>query len=241
MELGRKKHRKTDPMPCAAVVVAAGSASRMQGIDKALADLNGKPVLLHTLEAFEMCERVDTVVVVTREDLITPVEQLCRDHQITKVQQVLSGGSDRTRSVLRGLDALAQREGLAAIHDGARPLVTQEILLETIAKAERTGAAAPAVPVKDTIKVTGDGVIAATPDRSRLVAIQTPQIFDLDFIRGALYKALEDDAPLTDDCSAAERLGMQVHLTEGSEENLKITTPMDLVVAQAVLKRREQP
>ncbi len=154
---------------------------------------------------------------------------------------MLSGGSDRTRSVLRGLDALAQREGLAAIHDGARPLVTQESLLETIAKAERTGAAAPAVPVKDTIKVTGDGVIAATPDRSRLVAIQTPQIFDLDFIRGALYKALEDDAPLTDDCSAAERLGMQVHLTEGSEENLKITTPMDLVVAQAILKRREQP
>lgn len=238
MELRQKKHQK--PTPCAAVIVAAGSASRMQGIDKALADLCGKPVLLRTLEAFEACERVDTVVVVTREDLIATVEQLCRDHGLAKVQQVICGGSDRTQSVLRGLDALARRGGLVAIHDGARPLVSQKILLETIAKAEQTGAAAPAVPVKDTIKVTTDGIITATPNRSRLVAIQTPQTFDLDFIRGALYKALEDNAALTDDCSAAERLGMNVHLTEGSEENLKITTPMDLVVAKAILERSAQ-
>lgn len=238
MELRQKKNQK--PMPCAAVIVAAGSASRMQGIDKALADLCGKPVLLRTLEAFEACERVDAVVVVTREDLIATVEQLCRDHGLTKVRQVICGGSDRTQSVLRGLDALAKRGGLVAIHDGARPLVSQKILLETIAKAEQTGAAAPAVPVKDTIKVTTDGIITATPNRSRLVAIQTPQTFDLDFIRGALYKALEDAAALTDDCSAAERLGMNVHLTEGSEENLKITTPMDLVVAKAILERSAQ-
>lgn len=240
MGLRQKKNRIPEPVPCAAVIVAAGSASRMRGIDKALADLCGKPVLLRTLEAFEACERVDAIVVVTREDLIGTVEQLCRDHGLTKVQQVICGGSDRTHSVLRGLDALAQRSGLVAIHDGARPLVSQKILRETIEKAERTGAAAPAVPVKDTIKVTTDGVITATPDRSRLVAIQTPQTFDLDFIRGALYKALEDNAPLTDDCSAAERLGMNVHLTEGSEENLKITTPMDLVVAQAILERSAQ-
>lgn len=240
MELGWKKHQKAERMPCAAVIVAAGSASRMQGIDKAMADLCGKPVLAHTLAAFEACDRVDMVVVVTRDDLIAPVEQLCRTYHLTKVQQVICGGSDRTQSVLRGLDAVAKREGLVAIHDGARPLVSQKILQQTIEKAECTGAAAPAIPVKDTIKVTGNGVITATPDRSRLVAIQTPQIFDLDFIRGALYKALEDHAPLTDDCSAAERLGMQVHLTEGSEENLKITTPMDLVVAEAILERREQ-
>lgn len=238
MGLLQKRTHKPEPMPCAAVIVAAGSASRMKGIDKALADLGGKPVLAHTLTAFEICERVDTVVVVTREDLIEPVRRLCGEYGITKVQQVICGGSDRTQSVLRGLDALAKRDGLVAIHDGARPLVSQKILLETIEKAERTGAAAPAIPVKDTIKVTDRGVIAATPDRSRLVAIQTPQTFDLDFIRGALYKALEEQAPLTDDCSAAERLGMKVHLTEGSEENLKITTPMDMVVAQAILERR---
>ena len=237
MEFLRTKKRR--PLRCAAVIVAAGAATRMNGIDKMMADLRGEPVLLRTLRTFNGCPRIDELVVVTREDLMLPVEQLCRDHRLDKVHQVLLGGDERTSSVLAGLDAIADRDGLVAIHDGARPLVTEDIILRTIQKAEETGAAAPAVPMKDTVKVARKGVIEATPDRSSLVAVQTPQVFDLDLVRGALYKAEQEGILVTDDCSAVERLGMKVVLTQGADENIKITTPADLAVAEAFLSRRE--
>ena len=236
-----KRFREAQRPRCAALVAAAGSSSRMGGVNKLLQPLDGVPVLARTLTALQLARRIDEIVVAAREEDFLEISRLCRTYGITKCTKVIRGGESRAHSVLLAALEAGEDMELLAVQDGARPLVTPELIDAVAEAAARTGAAAPAVPVKDTIKVTGDGVIAATPDRSRLVAIQTPQIFDLDFIRGALYKALEDDAPLTDDCSAAERLGMQVHLTEGSEENLKITTPMDLVVAQAILKRREQP
>lgn len=232
-----KTEKKT---PCAAIIVAAGSANRMHGIDKMMADLAGEPVLLHTLRAFNGCERIDEIVVVTREDRILAVEDLCRSHSLDKVHYVILGGDERSDSVLAGLDCIADRAGLVAIHDGARPLVSQRIIEETIDMAASTGAAAPAIPMKDTVKVAKNGVVELTPDRSTLVAIQTPQVFDLDLVRGALYQARQGGVPVTDDCSAVERIGMTVHLSKGSDENLKITTPMDLILAEAILERRKQ-
>ena len=226
---------------CAAVIVAAGSATRMNGIDKMMADLRGEPVLLRTLRTFNACGRIDEIVVVTREDLLLPVEDMCRKHSLDKVHHVIVGGDERSSSVMAGLDCIADRDGLVAIHDGARPLVTEEIIVRTIEKADKTGAAAPAVPMKDTVKVARKGVIEATPDRSSLVAVQTPQVFDLDLVRGALYKAEQEGIPVTDDCSAVERLGMKVHLTEGSDENMKITTPIDLILAASILDGRDTP
>ena len=129
---------------------------------------------------------------------------------------------------------------LAAIHDGARPLVTVAVIDEAIAAAERFGAAAPAIPVRDTIKEAENGVVRSTPDRARLFAVQTPQVFEARFLQNALREAQARGLPLTDDCSAAEAAGLPVHLTRGSEENLKITTPVDLVLAEAILKRREE-
>ena len=129
---------------------------------------------------------------------------------------------------------------LLAVQDGARPLVTPALIDRTVEAAAKCGAAAPAVPVKDTIKtVAEDGAVTGTPDRSTLRAVQTPQVFEADLLKAALQSALENEVPVTDDCSAVERLGKVVYLIDGNEENLKITTPVDLVIAEAILAERE--
>ena len=235
--LSKFKRSKT-PSSCSAVIVAAGSARRMEGIDKALAPLGELPVLVHTLYAFQDCPLVDEVVVVTREDLLVEVSQLCRDFVLDKVTKVVVGGAERMDSVRSGLREIRPEADLAAIHDGARPLVTQEVLRQAIEKAALTGAAAPAVPVTDTIKRGAEGLAVETVDRSTLFAVQTPQVFEAGLIRAALEKAAQDGLSLTDDCAAVERLGMKVSLTPGSRENLKITTPLDLVLGEAILEAR---
>ena len=159
---------------------------------------------------------------------------------MSKVRKVIGGGATRTHSVLAGLGELSSGAELVAIHDGARPLVSQEVLETVIFRAAECGAAAPAVPVKDTIKRARDGLVEATLERSELFAVQTPQVFQVDLIKAALVKALEDGAALTDDCGAVERLGIGVSLTQGDYCNLKITTPEDLAVAEALFAWREQ-
>lgn len=239
--LSRLFHHSAPPsIRCGAVVPAAGSSTRM-GQDKLLLPLNGVPVILHTLRALNDCPHIAEIVVVTREDLIVPISSLCKDAALSKVRKVVRGGATRTHSVLAGVEELSRDMDLAAIHDGARPLVSPEVLDAVIRRAEQCGAAAPAVPLKDTIKVARDGLVEHTPDRSRLYAVQTPQVFQRDLIRTALVKALEEGAELTDDCSAVERLGIGVALTQGDYRNLKLTTPEDLAVAEALLTWREHP
>lgn len=232
--------RSAPSLHCGAVVPAAGSSTRM-GQDKLLLPLDGVPVILRTLQALEACPLIDEIVVVTREDLIVPISGLCRDAALSKVRKVVRGGDTRTRSVLAGVEELSRSVDLVAIHDGARPLVTQGLLDEVIRRAAGCGAAAPAVPVKDTVKVVRDGLVESTPDRSALCAVQTPQVFQRDLIRVALTRGLEDGAQLTDDCSAVERLGVAVALTKGDYCNLKLTTPEDVAVAEALMAWREEP
>ena len=237
--LGRFFRRREAEPRCAAVVAAAGSSTRM-GQDKLLLPLDGQPVVLHTLRALDLCPMITEIVVVTREDLVVPIGQLCRDSGLEKVRKVLVGGETRSRSVLAGLGELSPDAELVAIHDGARPLVSQAVLEEAIRRAAQCGAAAPAVPVKDTVKRARDGVVQATLDRSELWAVQTPQVFQADLIKAALARALEDGAELTDDCAAVERLGVGVSLTAGDYCNLKLTTPEDLAVAEALLAWRDE-
>lgn len=232
------RREEAEQVRCAAVVPAAGSSTRMGGQDKILLPLDGVPVLIHTLRALESSALITETVVVTREDLIVPISQLCRDGALSKVSKVVIGGDSRAQSVLRGIQALPEDTPLIAIHDGARPLVTPQVIDSAIRMAARRGAAAPAVPLKDTVKRARDGLVEETPDRSSLFAVQTPQVFAADLIRGALGKAVEENAPITDDCSALERLGMQVFLTEGDYTNIKITTPEDMAVAEALLAWR---
>lgn len=222
---------------CGAVIVAAGSASRMGGIDKVMAPLGGEPMILRTVRAFEDCEAVKEIVIVTRKDLIGPIAELCSG--FTKIRSVVQGGSSRQESVKLGLLAFSKEVRLAAVHDGARPLVSGELIDKVIRAAHSYGAAAPAIPVKDTIKVFEGGFIAATPDRSTLRAVQTPQVMDRDLLLGALEKAEQEGTALTDDCSAVEHIGMRVRLVEGEERNLKVTTPLDLKIAELLLEEKK--
>ena len=222
---------------CGAVIVAAGNASRMGGIDKVMAPLGGEPMIVRTVRSFQNCDVIREIVIVTREDLIVPISNLC--HGMDKVKAVVVGGSSRQESVGLGLNALSSKVKLAAIQDGARPLITWQVIDRTVRAAGSYGAAAPAVPVKDTIKVVTGGVVKETPDRKTLQAVQTPQVFDIDLLKGALQKAAEDKAEVTDDCSAVERLGMSVKIVEGDERNIKVTTPVDLKVAELFLEEMQ--
>ena len=227
--------RKALPLKkCGAVIVAAGTASRMGGIDKVMAQLNGEPMIARTVRTFQNCDCISEIVIVTREDLILPITALTRE--MPKVKAVVRGGNSRQESVNLGLNALSKEVKLAAIHDGARPLISMEVIDRTVRAAHTYGAAAPAIPVKDTIKVVAGGVVSSTPERKTLQAVQTPQVFDLDLLKGALKKAFEADAEITDDCSAVERLGMSVKIVEGDERNIKVTTPMDLKIAKLLLE-----
>lgn len=219
---------------CGAVIVAAGTASRMGGIDKVMAPIGGKPMILRTAEAFQNCDAIREIVIVTRPDLIVPVADLC--HGLDKVRTVIAGGDTRQASVEAGLGALSPGMKLAAVQDGARPLATWQLIDRVVRAANSYGAAAPAIPVKDTVKTVAGGIVTGTPDRGSLRAVQTPQVFDLDLLKAALKKASEDGVQVTDDCSAVERLGMSVKIVEGDERNLKITTPPDLKIAELFLE-----
>ena len=230
--------RKVLPLKyCGAVIVAAGNASRMGGIDKVMAELEGEPMIVRTVRTFQTCEAIKEIVIVTREDLILPIMKLCADFD--KVKAVVAGGASRAESVSMGLGALSGQVKLAAIQDGARPLITHEVIDRTVRAAHSYGAAAPAIPVKDTIKVVNGGVVSSTPDRKTLQAVQTPQVFDLELLKGALKKAFDDKAEITDDCSAVERMGMSVKIVAGDERNIKVTTPLDLAIAKLLLEEKK--
>lgn len=224
---------------CTAIIPAAGSSSRMGGDNKLMMDLCGEPVLLRTLQAIDAAELVSEIVVATREENMLEVADLCSRAGLKKSIKVVLGGATRAESVLAAAMEASSKAKLLAVHDGARPLVLPEDIDHIIRYACNTNAAAPAVPVNDTVKVADEtGLVERTPDRSRLYAVQTPQVFQAELLKAALQAAVSEGAAITDDCSAVERLGKQVWLTEGSRENIKITTPVDLVIAEAIWKKR---
>ena len=230
-----KPARKLLPLKkCGAVIVAAGNASRMGGIDKVMAQLGGEPMIARTVRQFQNCDAIAEIVIVTRGDLILPITGLCKE--MPKVKAVVAGGKSRQESVALGLNSLSDKMKLAAVHDGARPLITWQVIDRAVRAAHSYGAAAPAIPVKDTIKVVQGGIVKNTPDRATLQAVQTPQVFDFDLLRGALKKAETEGAAVTDDCSAVELMGMSVKIVEGDERNIKVTTPMDLKIAEMLLE-----
>lgn len=236
-----KKVREARRPRCAALVAAAGGSTRMGGVNKLLAPLEGVPVLVRTLASLQLANGVDEIVVAAREEDILEISQLCRTYGITKCTKVVRGGESRVHSVLLAALEAAPEMELLAVHDGARPLVTPELVDRVVAAAARCSAAAPAVAVKDTVKaVRADGAVEETLDRERLRAVQTPQVFEASLLKAALQSALEREDPVTDDASAVERLGKAVFLVDGEEENLKITTPLDLILAEAIIKAREE-
>lgn len=225
----------------AAVIVAAGRGRRMgHTVPKQFLPLCGKPVIAHTLSRFEDASRVDGIVVVTPpggED--ETASSIVRRYGFRKIASVVPGGSSRQESVRRGLDALGEDCRVVLIHDAVRPMVDERMINQCIDAAEDVGAAAIAVRMTDTVKESDEaGMAVRTLERGRLWRVQTPQGFRLDLIREAHRRAEEDGFTATDDASLVERLGQPVKLVEGSLENIKITTPEDLLVAEAILGMR---
>ena len=226
-----------------AVVPAAGSGARMDGVNKLLTPVAGKPLLIHTLLALDCHKDITELIVVARESEMETLADLCVAHGIGKVSQIVKGGASRAESVLLGLMACRPDAKLAVIHDGARPCVSGAVITEAVRTALRTGAAAPALKPPDTLKTLApDGrTIASTLDRDNVVHIQTPQCFYPQLIKAALTQALRDGLQPTDDCAAIETLGVKVWITPGDPDNFKITVPADLARAEWMLAGRIGP
>jgi 2-C-methyl-D-erythritol 4-phosphate cytidylyltransferase len=223
---------------CSAVIVAAGSSVRM-GSDKLTAPLGSAPVLVHTLRAFEKSEYVDEIVVVTRMDRVSEIADLCAQNGIGKISKVVAGGRTRMESSLIGVSAVKGSAKLIAIHDAARPLVSQALIKRTVRAAEEHKAAVPVIPSTDTLKAVGeDNRIIGTVDRETTYRVQTPQVFDAILIKGALSRAAEKGLALSDDSAAMDMTGFKSFAVAGEEDNIKITTPRDLKIAEAILQDR---
>ena len=225
-----------DPETVGAVIVSAGASTRMAGVNKTLVELAGMPLIARTIEVFESCDAVGAVVLVVSRDDLNDVAEISRQRQWKKVVHIRLGGARRQDSVWIGLKALPECEWVV-VHDGARPLLTHKTIEEGLLKANATGAATAAIPVTDTIKVVADdGRVVETLDRRTLASVQTPQVFRYDTLYAAHEQTTED---VTDDASMLEASGVAVQVFMGDRSNIKVTTPEDLIIAEALLAARE--
>ena len=221
----------------AAIIAAAGESRRMGGVDKVFAGLGGKPLLAWVIETFEQCSAVNEVVVVVSEPSLEQCREMVAREKWSKVTDICIGGKRRQDSVRAGLNSLGQCDWVI-VHDGARPLVTEDLIDRGLSEARETGAAVAAVPVTDTIKVAAeDGLVGETLSRRNLWAVQTPQVFRFDIISEA-YSRVQGE--VTDDASLVEQLGYKVKLYMGSYDNIKVTTPADLALAELLWRGRGQ-
>jgi 2-C-methyl-D-erythritol 4-phosphate cytidylyltransferase len=228
------KRKQNKPGLVSAVIVAAGSSSRMGGGDKLAMPLAGSTVISRTIRAFQDCPEVGEIVLVLRKG--AEKSALGGASGCDKLARIVHGGESRTASAYAGVTACDRTSEIILIHDGARPLVTAEVIQNAIKGAREFGAAVPVTPVTDTIKVGKGGFADSTPERASLFAAQTPQAFRAELIKAALKDAVDQGLALTDDCAAVERLGMRVKLVEGDARNRKITLPSDLALAEALWK-----
>jgi 2-C-methyl-D-erythritol 4-phosphate cytidylyltransferase len=220
-----------------ALIVAGGKGTRIQSkIPKQFLDLTGTPVLLHTIEAFFKYSDKISIILVLPETEMSLWDSIVKRHGFKKTILVTKGGDSRFQSVRNGLNAI-QDNGLVAIHDGVRPLVSTETIAMSFKMAAEFRSAVASVPLKESIRTVEHNGTRAQ-DRSKYLLIQTPQTFEISLIKQAYQ--LPEDVTLTDDASVAERAGHTIKLFEGSYENLKITTPEDLIIAEALLRSRRQ-
>ncbi|MCL2677422.1 MAG: 2-C-methyl-D-erythritol 4-phosphate cytidylyltransferase [Clostridiales bacterium] len=223
-----------------AIIVAAGRSARMGGGEnKVFRELAGKPVLAWSLELLQNCGAVREIIIAVAADEVDAARALAEKYAINKMRAIVAGGECRAFSVRNALAHAGEGCPLIAVHDAARPLLLMEHLLLVIETAARTGAAILAAPLKETVKqARGDKTVAATLDRSLLYAAQTPQVFRAGILRRAYAEAGGKLARATDDAALVEMLGQAVSIVEGGYENIKLTTPEDFAVAEAILRRR---
>lgn len=217
------------------IIAAGGSSQRMEGINKQLALLGGIPVIARSMMVFQGIEEVDEIIVSARPEDIDTIENIAMIYGISKFAGCAEGGETRQQSVVNALKKVSRETSLIAVHDGARPLVKAEFIRQCVRDAAIFGGAALAVPVKDTIKQADGGFVTDTPDRSRLYITQTPQIFKKKLYFDGVNFAGDHGLDFTDDCQLAEAVGGKIHLTLSDYRNIKITTPEDMAIAEAIL------
>ncbi len=231
---------------CTAIVLAAGKGTRMGGsVAKQYLELGGKPLVVHALETFEASEIIDRIILMTDESHVDYCrEEIVKKYDLKKVFYVGAGGAERYLSVWKALAFLAQKtgaeDGYVFIHDGARPFVTEDIIRRAYDAVLRWDACVVGMPVKDTIKLVDEqGYIKESPDRRLVWQAQTPQVFSMPLIYEGFQRQLREDCScITDDAMVVEhQMGRKVHMVEGSYENIKITTPEDLTIAEKFLKK----
>ncbi len=225
-----------------AIIVAGGRGKRMgPGPSKQYLPLLGKPVLAHVLEAFEKARKVDEVILVVGPG----EEEYCKEEIVdrygySKVTKIVPGGETRQDSVFSGIKNLPREAETVMIHDGARPLIRSHDIETTFAQLKGYDGVVLGAPVTETIKLVKEGIIKSTLDRSEIWAAQTPQLFNADVIIASYEAAVNDGASFTDDSALAERLGYRIKMADGSYENIKITTEKDMILAEMILKKREE-
>ena len=237
------EYTKTTDNNCSVgvIIVAAGVASRMGGVNKILAPIMGKPVICHTIKAFNSHPAVGDIVLVTREDMILDLQKLTDQYGFLKVTDIIEGGSCREESVKKGFERLIKNQNIKTvlIHDGARPLISQKVITSVINAVEEFLAVIPVVKAKDTMKrIDTLGKVVQTI--TNLVNVQTPQGFSVPLLREAFEKAGDDLSAFTDDASIVESAENPVYTVMGDYKNIKITTPEDIEIAESLLKRRNR-
>jgi len=219
-----------------AIIVAGGKGLRMgSDIPKQFLNIGGRPVLMHTLEAFATAIEGIRLILVLPEEHIPYWRDTCKAHGFTVAHTVVAGGETRFHSVANGLQAITDDEGLVAVHDGVRPFVSAEVIRNTFSAAAQYGAALPVVPVVETLRELADGT-SVTRDRRLFRLVQTPQVFDTRLLKRAYTQQYLDT--FTDDASVVEALGNRMHLVEGNTENIKLTTPFDIAIANTIINSR---
>ncbi|MCT4593908.1 MAG: 2-C-methyl-D-erythritol 4-phosphate cytidylyltransferase [Anaeromicrobium sp.] len=226
-----------------AIILAAGKGSRMKAqLNKQYLILKEKPILAHTISVFEESSLIDEIILVIGEF----EHELCKNkildkYKFKKVKKIISGGKERQDSVLNGIKAVNEKTDIVLIHDGARPLITRKIIKKCVDSAKKHGAASAGVPIKETIKIMGkDKFVKYTPKREDVWVTQTPQAFRIDVIKRAHEFAIEQEVLGTDDAMLVEHMGEHVKMVEGDYENIKITTPDDLITAEAILGHKRK-
>ena len=235
-----KKNDNTSTNLISAVIVAAGFGSRMKSsLSKYFIEILGRPIIAHTLEVFEESNVIDNIIIVTQNDDIVIMNDIVKAFSFDKVSTIVAGGDSRQKSVSNGIMELDQRTKIVLIHDGVRPFISSENINDCVKNTKKYNSAVLAVPSKDTLKIVDkDGFLCGMLDRENTYSMQTPQCFSLEIIEKAYKYATENNILATDDCTLVQLIGEKVKIVLGSYDNIKITTPEDVYIAESILRSR---